>query len=261
MARRRKKGSDGGGSDWLNTYADMVTLLLCFFILLFTMSTVDAEKWKALLRTFQNPGESNQVIVVPGEDGDETAGNDDTDSEFVLLKEYIEKIVKESEFSNDVEILGNESIIFIRFNNNLLFDGDSATLRRATIEFLDLIGDAFKRVEDDIMMIRVNGHTAEVPPRPGYNVSDRVLSTARANAVLMFLEEQKQIESKKLIAMGYGKNYPIAPNDTPEGRAKNRRVEILAMSVNLKNQGDSPLYKILSGDFDLDIYDQLLGKR
>lgn len=259
MARQKRKPSDGGGNEWLNTYADMVTLLLCFFILLFTMSSVDAEKWQALLRTFQNSGETNQVVVVPGDDGDEKAGNTETLGDLTFLKEEIEKTILESGFEGDVEFVGNESIVFIRFSNNLLFDGDSAVLKANTINFLNAIGTSFKSYEDDILFIRINGHTAEVSDRLNV-VSDRRLSTDRANAVLMYLEDIKQIEPRKLIAMGYGKNYPLAPNVDEVGRARNRRVEILVMSIDFENNEESSLFQILSGEFDINYYNQFLNE-
>lgn len=259
MARRKRTSESSG--DWINTYADMVTLLLCFFILLFTMSTVDASKWKALVQSFQNEGESSQVVVVPGEDADEEAGNVEDPSEFSFLQKEVEKIISDSEFASDVEIVGNDMILFIRMSNNLLFSADSAELRVSTIEFLNLIGKTFKNYEEYIMMIRVNGHTATVQDRPGNQVSDRVLSSQRATAVVMHLEDVIRIEPKKLIAMGYGKNYPIADNDTPEGRAKNRRVEIMILSVNDDEGRESLLFKFLHGDFDVDIYNELFGSR
>ncbi|MBS3986722.1 MAG: OmpA family protein [Erysipelothrix sp.] len=257
---RRKKSSAPPSNEWMNTYADMVTLLLCFFILLFSMSTVDAEKWKALLRTFQNTGDSTQVVVVPGEDGDDEAGNIEDPSEFLFLKEEIEAYISNSEFAADVEIGGNEYIIFIRLNNNLLFGGDSATLRISTINFLDNLGDFIKKYEDELSQIRVNGHTATVPPRPNNYVSDRVLSTQRSNAVVMYLEDRKMIEPKKLIAMGFGKNYPIATNENEAGRSRNRRVEILILANNFEESSDINMFKILSGEFDVALYDQLLNR-
>ena len=171
----------------------------------------------------------------------------------------IEKTILESGFEGDVEFVGNESIVFIRFSNNLLFDGDSAVLKANTINFLNAICTYFKSHEEDILFIRINGHTAEVSDRLNV-VSDRRLSTDRANAVLMYLEDIKQIAPRKLIAMGYGKNYPLAPNVDEVGRARNRRVEILVMSIDFENNEESNLFQILSGEFDINYYNQFLNE-
>jgi chemotaxis protein MotB len=254
MGKQRRKPAEGGSNEWLNTYADMVTLLLCFFILLFTMSSIDAEKWKTLIRAFQDPSQLENIVKENDGSNSETTGVETEIEDLTVLKDHIEQLINQSAFSSDVQLLGSESIVFIRLSNNLLFTGDSAVLQHNTIEFLNLVGDALKDYEEDIMFIRINGHTATVKePR---NVSDRVLSTERANAVLMYLEDVKGIAPNKLIAMGYGKNYPIDTNDTEEGRSKNRRVEILIMGKSLDEGENSEVYQILSGEFDVDLYNQ-----
>lgn len=257
---KRKRKDSAPSNDWINTYADMVTLLLCFFILLFSMSTVDADRWKALLRTFQNEGEGTQIVVVPGEDGDELAGNVEDETDFALLRREIETSIGESEFLEDVEIGGNDKIIFIRLNNNLLFDGNSAVLRQNTISFLESLGNFLKLYEEALAQVRINGHTAYVP-RELTNVSDRVLSTQRANAVLMYLEDVKLFDPKKLVAIGFGRNFPIAPNDTEATMARNRRVEILILAHNFEASTDINILKLLTGQFDAELYEQLLGGR
>jgi chemotaxis protein MotB len=256
MGKQRRKPAEGGSNEWLNTYADMVTLLLCFFILLFTMSSIDAEKWKTLIRAFQDPAELEEIVENDDTPTIESDGEEVELEDLTFLKDDIEKLVNQSEFISDVELIGNESIVFLRLSNNLLFSGDSAVLRSNTIEFLDLIGDALRTHEESIMFVRINGHTATVDERPGRTVSDRILSTERANAVLMYLEDVKDIAPNKLIAMGYGKNYPIATNDTEEGRSKNRRVEILIMGKSLEQSGNSAIYEILGGEFNVSSYDQ-----
>lgn len=254
MGKQRRKPAEGGSNEWLNTYADMVTLLLCFFILLFTMSSIDAEKWKTLIRAFQDPSQLENIVNENNGSNTETTGVEPEIEDLTYLKDHIEELINQSVFSADVQLLGSESIVFLRLSNNLLFSGDSAVLRQSTIEFLDLVGDALKEYEEDIMFVRINGHTATVDePR---NVSDRILSTERANAVLMYLEDVKGIAPNKLIAMGYGKNYPIDTNDTEEGRSKNRRVEILVMGKSLDEGANSEVYQILSGEFDVDLYNQ-----
>lgn len=257
---RRKRKENAPNNDWINTYADMVTLLLCFFILLFSMSTIDAEMWKALLRTFQNVGDATQIVVVPGEDDDSLAGNVEDDTDFPLLRKEIEGFIENSEFFKDVEIGGNDKIIFIRLNNNLLFDGNSAVLRQNTIAFLETLGDFLKQFEEELAQVRINGHTAYVP-RALTNVSDRVLSTQRANAVLMYLEDVKLFDPKKLVAIGFGRNFPIAPNDNEASMARNRRVEILILAHNFEASNDINILKLLTGQFDAELYEQLLGRR
>ena len=256
MAKQRRKPAEGGSNEWLNTYADMVTLLLCFFILLFTMSSIDAEKWKTLIRAFQNPDELEEIVQNDNTPTLDNEGEEVQLEDLTFLKAHIEQLINQSVFAADVELVGNESIVFLRLSNNLLFAGDSAVLQPNTTEFLNLVGDALKEHEDEIMFIRINGHTATVNERPGRIVSDRVLSTERANAVLMYLEDRKGISAQKLIAMGYGKNYPIDTNDSEVGRSRNRRVEILVMGKSLENSENSDVYELLSGEFDLSTYDQ-----
>lgn len=256
MAKKRRKPAEGGSNEWLNTYADMVTLLLCFFILLFTMSSIDAEKWKTLIRAFQNPEALEEIVSNDNSSSVENEGEQADLEDLSFLKDHIEQLINQSVFSSDVELVGNESIVFLRLSNNLLFTGDSAALQPNTIDFLNLVGDAIKQYEESIMFVRINGHTATVDERPGRVVSDRVLSTERANAVLMYLEDVKGIAPGKLIAMGYGKNYPIDTNETEAGRSKNRRVEILIMGKNLENSENSDIYQILSGEFNVDTYNQ-----
>ena len=256
MAKQRRKPAEGGSNEWLNTYADMVTLLLCFFILLFTMSSIDAEKWKTLIRAFQNSDELEEIVQNDNTPTLDNEGEEVQLEDLTFLKDHIEQLINQSVFAADVELVGNESIVFLRLSNNLLFAGDSAVLQPNTTEFLNLVGDALKEHEDEIMFIRINGHTATVNERPGRIVSDRVLSTERANAVLMYLEDRKGISAQKLIAMGYGKNYPIDTNDSEVGRSRNRRVEILVMGKSLENSENSDVYELLSGEFDLSTYDQ-----
>ena len=113
-----------------------------------------------------------------------------------------------------------------------------------------------KSIEDKIMMIKVNGHTASVQ-NVNYHVSDRDLSTDRANAVLDFFEMKTQIQPNKLIATGFGKNFPIATNDTEEGRRQNRRVELVIISSEIGGGSPEELMSILSDHYQIEKYKEI----
>lgn len=275
MKLKKNDGDGGGGGDaWLNTYADMVTLLLTFFVMLFTMSSIDAEKWKILVEAFSTKGvEVDNVVVIPDSESDigsniiinpDDGSPSDVEPEitepamimnFDDLYNFIKQYVEEKGLESSIEISRNENSVFIRFEDNVFFDPDKSYLRYGSHELLNFLGDCFLAIEDQIMMIRINGHTASVPNTTKKSGFDRTLSSDRANSVLLYFEEMKRIEPKKLISIGYGRNYPIAENDTEEGRTRNRRVEIMILSNELGLDDESELFEYILGGFGADIFD------
>lgn len=264
MARAKKSAPEQEGS-WLDTYADMVTLLLCFFVLLFSQSTIEETKWAQLLEAFAYFDKTDEVvpiIVTPPEnvDPEQIGANGNpgeaTDIDFSDLAELIQDAIEESGVGDDVSVTAEAGMAFIRFNNNLLFGPDSSVLSAAARDFLDKVGDAFLEFEDQIVMVRINGHTASTN-RTGGKTSDRILSSDRANAVLMYLEDVKKFTPTKLISMGYGCNYPIADNNTEEGRAQNRRVEILVLGSTEQGIADSYWESVFSGDMSMEDYHEV----
>lgn len=259
MARKKSSGGGGpGAGDWLNTYADMVTLLLTFFILLYSMSTMDAAKFNMLVAAFASDKDSSSKIIIKGEgEGNAQTGSttgpefaegaanteiQDLQDIFQYLKDYVEK--ESLAESINVEQTA-DGTIYIRFMNDMLFEPNSARLKPADLEILDFIGYGIKSVQGSAEMIAIHGHTAAVPDNPDYQVSDRTLSSNRANTVLMYFEDTIGIDSQKLYSVGWGKNMPIAPNDTEENRAKNRRVEILISGDNLLRDQLDNIYEKL----------------
>lgn len=271
MARRRKTEDSGGSGDWLTTYSDMVTLLLTFFIMLFAMSSVDAEKWQRLVKSFSRTGdETSQIVLVPEGSGNDIGANHgevippeedikeiDLNSKvpqnFDELYYYIKSYVDKNDMEGSVEIQKSDNSVFIRFKDNIFFGSDSAVLKSSGLHVLNYLGDCLKAVEKQLLSIRINGHTAAVPGISNYHVSDRTLSSDRANSVLIYFEKQKLIEPKKLISIGYGKNYPVASNNTQEGREKNRRVDIMILSNDIDFSNSEALYKLLQ-ESDIDYY-------
>lgn len=227
---RKKKIDTGGGASWLETYSDMVTLLLTFFIMLYSMSTVDSAKYAAIVASFskemnpevfyQQGSPSSEVGADEVPEPIEEEETNELDELYTLLKQYVD----ENQLGDKVEISRSEEYVFIRFSDSVTFRGYSDILEVSGRGILDVLAKGMIAVDDYIEEVIIAGHTAKVE----YDNTDidRSLSTDRANVVLKYLEDKEVIDPAKYLAIGYGLYSPIADNSTPEGRAKNRRVEI-----------------------------------
>jgi chemotaxis protein MotB len=258
MARRNKGGGGGGpgSGDWLNPYADMVTLLLTFFILLFSMSSLDAAKFNMLVSAFSSDStSSDQIVIFAQSDGslENTAsegGPDEEAPEAIDLESVYQRIleiIQNSGAEGSVEVSKGDGYVFISFMDEMLFQPNSARLKDpSNMEILSQVGYAIRMVENEVEMISVNGHTAAIPDNPDYPVSDRELSSQRADVVLMYLEDNVGVDGTKLLSVAWGKNRPIAENTTAEGMSKNRRVEILISAENpITDQLDNVYEKLM----------------
>lgn len=260
MARKHREKPNTG--EWLNTYADMVTLLLTFFVLLFSMSSVDAQKWEIVVESFTRRGDKPSQIVMEDllSEGDKLAGSsggleglgnsDVLPEEFDMLFKYIQDYVAAADMQDSVSVESGEGFVFIRFRDNVFFNPDSATIKNEGKELLGYVGEGMKNVQDQIKVIKIDGHTAAVEDIPNYPVDDRKLSEDRAGNVLRFFEDTVLIREDKLVSTGYGKYRPIADNKTPEGRSQNRRVEILIVKNDAEGGTSDELNQLLNGLLD-----------
>lgn len=224
---KRNKNKKGINKDaWLNTFADMITLILIFFILLFSMSTLDAAKYKQLVEIF-NPAAVYETTGTATESDGSTSPNEDISVEEIVdledLYQYLSQYTKENGLDDAVSIEKYEKAVSIKFMSSIFFEPDSSRIKPGGQQVLSDIGQAFKAVEPTIKSIRIDGHTAQADSP----VDDRDLSSSRANEVLRFLQNGYITDPAKLLSVGFGQYRPIAPNDTEENRAKNRRVEII----------------------------------
>ena len=141
----KKKGGGGGGANWMDTYGDMVTLLLCFFVLLYSMSTISEENWKALVMSF-NPEAVMELHATPGGDGPSADGDgsgvaiegekvtqEDIDLQMAKLYDAMQEFIEESGSQSTISVTEGEGKVFISFNQSVFFDGDSAVLRKRSI--------------------------------------------------------------------------------------------------------------------------------
>lgn len=237
---KRKNRKNGDSQNWLNTYADMITLVLTFFVLLYSISNVNMEKLKEVAAAMQkklgiqvelNLEEVKPDLKYPKIQETEEEIENPTESEKSLQKmtQELDNYIQENGVGAAVADTGD--VVYIRFKNDVLFGPDSSVLQPSSMGFLGVVGDQLKQEESHIMAVYINGHTAGGTNSP---VNDRMLSSDRANNVAIYFEEQKGFEPRKLISRGYGKNYPIADNATKEGREQNRRVDIIILGNDFK---------------------------
>ncbi|HCT63698.1 MAG TPA: hypothetical protein DIC60_00185 [Lachnospiraceae bacterium] len=230
MARKK---SSGGANDWMTTYSDLVTLLFCFFVLLYSMSSVDAGKWKILVKSF-NPDANQEIQEIKTAPGD--GGTTDEQEEFEELYAQLFEYVELEGLGDDVEVTEGDGYTFITFRNNVFFDGDSYILKQEGKVILDKLCEIISGVSSSVQEIQVLGHTSQASPtEPNEISSDRFLSSNRATEVLVYMQKKNIMDPYKMVSSGFGQFRPISSFDTTESRAKNRRVEIIIT----KNDGIS----------------------
>lgn len=225
MKRRRRKAEQVSAS-WMTTYSDLVTLLLCFFVMLFAFSNLDVKKFQGIMAYFQGSRgvlDGSNVIEIP-----DLRDKEEIDLE--KLKRALEEYASSSNLDEEITVSIDERGLIIRFMDRVLFDPGKAELKPEAKEILDTVAEILKRDEFKDKAIKVEGHadTTPVSPKDGFPTNWE-LSTARATNVLRYLVEQKGIEGERISASGYSYYRPIAPNDTKENKAKNRRVDIVIL--------------------------------
>lgn len=283
MAKRHEEEPEQGSPAWMATFSDLMNLLLCFFVLLFASSTMDAGKIQKIAASFQNvpfsifqqtstsiqtgemlsggvtqldglqsllervgkatnstEGEDPNASNNPGSESSTsstTAASTEADPQ-QLKEQYEEAGLAQSEemyqeiaeslesytIDDRVQIDYNYQYVELDMNGALLFDTGKAELKEESYIFVDKIGSILETYRDSI--IEIEGHTDNVPIHTSRYQSNRYLSTARATNVYEYLVAHSNLIDENLKIAGYGESRPIASNDTPEGRARNRRVVI-----------------------------------
>lgn len=242
MPRKRRRGHGGGhgaGSGherWLLTYADMITLLLAFFVIMYSMSKVDAQKYQSLARTLSevfngSPGllDKNPGIVDQAMPGDRSATGEapESDPNLKKLAEEFIRYTKEHGLTEGISVTFTQAGLELRLSNQLLFRSARADLTDSARTVLDVLAGMILRIPNDI---RVEGHTDNIPIKTAQFPSNWQLSTARAGAVVQYWIERHRVPPARLSAAGYGEYKPLGPNTTEAGRALNRRVQIVVLS-------------------------------
>lgn len=252
MSKRKKKAhhEDHVDESWLIPYADILTLLLALFIVLFSMSSIDAQKFNAMSQAFNEAFSSGTGIFeypspVPEDDAqamDDEEGKDDKKEQSAEVKKQIEKLeleniqkkvntyIQEKALTDKLSTSLTDEGLLLTIRDNVLFPSGSADVRQEDIKTANEISELL--VMNPPRNIIISGHTDNVPISNPQFESNWELSVTRAiNFMKVVLNNNHQLDPALFSAKGYGEFQPVSSNDTNEGRAKNRRVEILILPI------------------------------
>ena len=220
-----------GAPAWVVTFGDLMSLLMCFFVLLLSFSEMDRNKYRIVSGSVKNAfGIQRKKPIFDSPKGSKMIAKE-FDQAILLTKieDVVKEIIKEldsefEELKGYVEVESTENQVTIRMMGEATFDTGKADLRSNFTPLLLKIGEILGKTRGEII---IAGHTDNVPLTGGLFGSNLGLSMARAGSVAEFLLRANTIDPKRLSTMGFGEYRPLTTNDTAAGRQKNRRVEII----------------------------------
>ncbi len=259
MAKKKQEEAPKGSPAWMATFSDLMNLLLCFFVLLFSMSSIDAAKFEQVVASFNETfsvftggataigdgilisngvsqlNELDEYINSTGKMDDGQIVDDDVASvkekmeeaqleESEQLAEQIQEAVDEKEMGSEIDIEFTSQYVQLTLKGALLFDSGSTLLKEEAKPVLDQVGLVLERYAGGT--IEIEGHTDNVPMSGAKYSNNDELSSGRALSVFDYLLSVTNLDPATVKHAGRGEYVPIADNSTPEGRTRNRRVEI-----------------------------------
>lgn len=259
MAKKKKEEAPAPGSPaWMATFGDLMNLLLCFFVMLFSMSTIDAAKFELMAASFSDSfsvfsagataigdgilvsngvsqlNELDQYINSMGQaetsekNKEEEVYSNQAEQEQLKeseeLAEKIEEAVEEQNLDKEIDVDFTSQYVLLTMNGAFLFDSGSDTIKEDALPVLDKVGVILERYAEST--IEIEGHTDNVPIHNARFANNNELSSFRALSVFDYLIRTTSLDPATIKHSGRGEYVPVADNSSPEGRAKNRRVEI-----------------------------------
>ncbi len=231
MAKKKKQEEcpPAGAPAWMATYGDMMTLLLCFFVLLVSMSTMEIEKFKAAAASLKGA-----LSVLPFQErimpepmtpktADQKKRSKSRNRQRAVAR--LRRIIIEENLSGVVKVSEEEGGVHITIGDPALFDSGRSDIKPAFVPILDGIVEVIASGTGE-ENIRVEGHTDDRPIHTMQYDDNWELSIARSLSVIRYIRGKEKIDPKRLRPVGCGEYHPVDTNTTPEGRANNRRVEI-----------------------------------
>ena len=214
---------------WLLTYADMITLLLALFIILFAISNISKVKFQRLATAISggfnnydstnNPPNGGVVGNVHGHNGQ---------ANMAAIKAQLDKYIAQSRLQSKVQThIGPQGLVITLLSDKTYYDSGSANLRPETKDLLDVVAAQIRGVRNDV---RVEGNTDSVPISTPLYPTNWELSAARATGVTRYLVEHEKIVPTRISFAGYGQFRPKFPNDSDAHRQENRRVDVVILN-------------------------------
>lgn len=209
---------------WLLTYADMITLLVALFIMLYSMSAVNQEKFGALAQSMRR-----EFQALPEHHGGKIIGTGQIVDPLEQQASQLQQFLEQSGLQTQVRVRHEErGLVISLLSDGTLFDLGSADLKPSARQVLDRVAQVLRAVPNPVL---IEGHTDNLPIRTAQYPSNWELSAARAARVLRYLVQKGGIPSHRLIAVGYADTRPLVPNTSPSNRAQNRRVDIAILKT------------------------------
>ncbi|MDR6713188.1 chemotaxis protein MotB [Pseudomonas hunanensis] len=248
MRRRRHTEEHENHERWLVSYADFITLLFAFFVVMYSISSINEGKYKvvsqALLGVFNDPERSMQPIPIGDEqplsvrpavplvkDSEETdAGLAQTSTDpLQTISDDVRDAFRDLISANQMTVRGNELWVEIELNSSLLFGSGDAMPSDTAFAIIEKVANILKPFANPV---HVEGFTDNLPIRTAQYPTNWELSASRAASIVRLLA-MNGVNPGRMASVGYGEYQPVATNDTAEGRARNRRV-VLVISRNLE---------------------------
>jgi chemotaxis protein MotB len=234
---RHKKSEEkletAGMMRWLLTYADMITLMLALFIILFAMSTISRVKVQQFARSVSGGFNNVWSVNQPPNGGANGEQSFEASSSIPAIQKELEKFVREHHLEQQVEVHAvARGVVVTLLSDKSYYNSGSADMRPHTLEILDGIAPLLKRNNNQIA---VEGYTDNVPIATSQFPTNWELSAARAVGVARYLVEHDGIPGKRIGAAGYGEYRPRNTNRTPEDRQTNRRVDVVLLNTAASN--------------------------
>ncbi|HEV3087286.1 MAG TPA: OmpA family protein [Candidatus Elarobacter sp.] len=228
-AGNREALESAGMMRWLLTYADMITLLLALFIILFAISTISRVKFNRLAQEISGGFSSTDAVNNPPNGGTTGAQHGRTDeANMASVKAQLDEYIAQQNIQSKVQTrIDKQGLTITLLSDKTYYDSGSAELRPETKQLLDVVAGQLRGVRNDV---RVEGSTDNVPIATAEYPTNWELSAARATGVTRYLVEHDKIVPTRISFAGFGEFRPKFPNDTDAHRQQNRRVDIVILN-------------------------------